>query len=54
VAEELDPGTYVNIMAQYRPAYKAHQFPELSRGLTHTEYNQALVLARKHGLYNLD
>ncbi len=53
VADELNPGTYVNIMAQYRPAYKAHQFPELSRGLTHTEYNQALVLARKHGLYNL-
>jgi putative pyruvate formate lyase activating enzyme len=54
VAEELDPRTYVNIMAQYHPSYKANRFPELSRGVTHIEYNQALVLAHMYGLHNLD
>ncbi|UCH92601.1 MAG: radical SAM protein [Candidatus Aminicenantes bacterium] len=54
VAEELDPGTYVNIMAQYRPCYQAYQYPELSRGLTAREFQNALLIARHHKLYNLD
>jgi putative pyruvate formate lyase activating enzyme len=54
VAEELDPGTYVNIMAQYRPCYEAHRHRELSRGILSREYQNALVIARHHKLYNLD
>lgn len=54
VAEELDPGTYVNIMAQYRPCHQAYNYPELSRGITAEEFNQALRLAQKYKLYNLD
>ena len=54
VAEELDPATYVNIMSQYRPCYQAHNFPELSRGITSEEFNDALLHAHKHKLFNLD
>lgn len=54
VAEELDPRTYVNIMAQYRPCYEANIYPELDRGLHSEEYQKAMVLARKYKLVNLD
>jgi putative pyruvate formate lyase activating enzyme len=54
VATELNPGTYVNIMAQYHPAHRACNFQELSRRITTAEYQQALVTANELGLYNLD
>jgi putative pyruvate formate lyase activating enzyme len=54
VAEELDPGTYVNIMAQYRPCYEAHRHAELSRPILSREHQNALLIARHHKLYNLD
>jgi len=54
VTQELNPGVYVNIMAQYHPSFKAHQFPELARPLTPREYRQALDIARQNGLTNLD
>ncbi|MFH1907481.1 MAG: radical SAM protein, partial [Chloroflexota bacterium] len=34
LAEEISPNTYLNLMDQYRPAYKAHLFPELNRPIT--------------------
>ncbi len=54
VFDELDPGTYVNIMSQYHPSYKANSFPELSRKPTTSEYTKAILAARDHGLFNLD
>lgn len=54
VAEELDPGTYVNIMAQYHPAYKANLHTGLSRRITTEEYSNAVQAARDAGLVNLD
>ena len=54
VARELDPGTYVNIMSQYRPCYQASQYPKLSRTILAHEFQQAITIARNHGLYNLD
>ncbi|MCK4766546.1 MAG: radical SAM protein [Candidatus Aminicenantes bacterium] len=54
VAEELHPNTYLNIMAQYRPCFRAHNYPELSRGITAAEFNKALMLAQKYKLFNLD
>jgi len=54
VAEKLTPATYVNIMAQYRPEYKAKNIPELSRRITSAEYQQALRWAREAGLTRLD
>ena len=50
IAEEISSDTYVNIMAQYYPTWKAHRYPELSRRITTEEYQEALELARKLGL----
>jgi putative pyruvate formate lyase activating enzyme len=50
IAENLSRKTYVNIMAQYRPCYKASQFPEINRRITGAEYEQALQLAKEQGL----
>ncbi|MEK7405508.1 MAG: radical SAM protein [Acidobacteriota bacterium] len=54
VAEKLTKSTYVNIMAQYRPEHKAHQYPELSRRLSWGEHGQAVAWARQAGLTRLD
>jgi putative pyruvate formate lyase activating enzyme len=54
VAEKLSLSTYVNIMAQYRPENKAHNYPALSRRITRAEYNQAIAWAREAGLTRLD
>ncbi len=54
LAEEVSKNVYLNVMAQYRPAYKAHQVPELSRRLQPEEYRQAVKLAKQFGLSRLD
>jgi putative pyruvate formate lyase activating enzyme len=54
VAQKLTRSTYVNIMGQYHPEYKARQIPELSRRLTMGEYHQAVAWAREAGLTRLD
>jgi putative pyruvate formate lyase activating enzyme len=50
VAGEPGPDTWVNLMAQYRPEHRAREFPELSRRITSTEYEQAVAWAREAGL----
>lgn len=47
---EVSQNTYLNIMPQFRPEYKACQFPELSRPITGQEYSDALRLAARAGL----
>jgi putative pyruvate formate lyase activating enzyme len=54
VANRLTRSTYVNIMAQYRPEHKAKGVPELSRRITHAEYEQAIHWAKEAGLTRLD
>ncbi len=54
IAAELSPKTYLNLMNQYRPEYKAMEYPELSRRLKRSEYTEALAWARKYGLTRLD
>jgi putative pyruvate formate lyase activating enzyme len=40
LATSFDPRDLtISLMAQYRPLYRAHEFPELSRGPTHEEYD---------------
>ena len=53
VARELSPRTYVNLMDQYRPAFRAHQDDQLSRSLTQMEWRQAKKWAKEAGLTNL-
>jgi putative pyruvate formate lyase activating enzyme len=54
LAEEISPDTYLNLMDQYRPAYKAHHFPELNRRISHQEYQAAVEMAHAAGLHRLD
>jgi putative pyruvate formate lyase activating enzyme len=54
VAEEISPNTYLNLMDQYRPAYRAPERPPLDRRITPDEYARALRAARKAGLTRLD
>jgi putative pyruvate formate lyase activating enzyme len=54
VAQELSTDTCVNIMAQYRPAHRAREYPELARRILPEEWAQALAWARAAGLTSLD
>ena len=54
LADEISPNTYLNLMDQYRPAYKAHLYPELNRPITREEYAAAVRLAHQAGLHRLD
>ncbi len=54
IAENLPKDTYLNIMSQYRPMYKASDYPAISRRITREEYRDAVDEARKAGLTNLD
>ncbi|MEW6183368.1 MAG: radical SAM protein [Bacillota bacterium] len=50
LAREVSPRCFVNVMAQYYPAYRAREFPPLNRRVTAAEYRDAVLIARKHGL----
>ena len=54
VAENLPKDTYVNIMAQYTPHFKAYDYPEISRRITKEEYIKVVKRAQEVGLTNLD
>jgi len=50
LAKEISKNTFVNIMDQYRPYFKANDFPPLDRRITPEEYSKARELAQKAGL----
>jgi len=54
IAGNLLKDTYVNIMVQYNPVYKAYDYPELSRRITKEEYIKVVNKAKDLGLTNLD
>lgn len=51
IAMELSRGSYVNIMDQYRPTYRAHEYVGVNRRITITEYLEVVEMARKLGLH---
>ena len=53
IAENLPKNTYLNIMSQYTPYYKALNFPEISRRITTEEYKEAIFSAKEAGLTNV-
>lgn len=53
VAEELSPDTWLNLMDQYRPCYRADQIPPLDRRPTRSELRQARQWGRDLGLHHL-
>lgn len=54
LAQEVSPDTYINVMSQYRPCYKAGQYPELNRLPTRQELEEAHQVARAAGLHRFD
>jgi putative pyruvate formate lyase activating enzyme len=54
LAAEVSRDTYINMMDQYRPCYKAHQLPPLDRPITSAEYAQAVTAAQEAGLHRFD
>ncbi len=41
------PKVRFNLMFQYRPAYRAYEYPEISRDLTHEEMQRALEIVKE-------
>lgn len=54
LAEEVSRDTYINIMDQYRPCYRAGQLPPLDRRITREEYRAAVRQAKEAGLHRFD
>lgn len=54
IARDLSLDTYLNLMDQYRPCYRAAEHPPLGRPLSRDEYAQALGMARRLGINRLN
>ena len=54
IAAQLGPNTYVNLMAQYRPAGRAERFAEINRRPYPGELASAFAIADRLGLRRLD
>jgi putative pyruvate formate lyase activating enzyme len=54
LARQISPNTYLNVMDQYRPAYRASRYHELDRRITGQEYQAAVKMALDAGLRRLD
>jgi putative pyruvate formate lyase activating enzyme len=54
IAEEISRNTYINIMDQYYPCYKAFEHPPLDRRITTKEYSEAVKMALDAALKRID
>jgi putative pyruvate formate lyase activating enzyme len=50
VADKVSSNTYFNLMRQYRPCYRAGEFPELQRYVGPAEYVELYTYAKEKGL----
>ena len=54
LAEKVSKNVYLNIMAQYHPAFKVSNFTELNRRIRPGEFREIIQLAEDLGLSRLD
>jgi len=54
IAANLPKETYVNLMSQYRPLYRARDYPRIARRITREEYDEVVNYARTLKLAHLD
>jgi putative pyruvate formate lyase activating enzyme len=54
LSQEVSLNSYLNVMSQYRPTYKAHEHTEIDRPPSAEELQEAVDLAREAGLDRLD
>jgi putative pyruvate formate lyase activating enzyme len=52
IAEEISKDTYISLMSQYFPCYKAPQLKEISRRISYQEYEEAKAIMQRYGLNN--
>jgi len=52
IADELSPDTYISLMSQYFPAWRALEHPVLSRKVSRDEYRRAMEALERCGLSN--
>ena len=52
IHDEISPDTYISLMSQYAPYYKASQLKEISRRISLDEYEEAKSIMEKYGLRN--
>lgn len=50
ITEQISPNSYVNVMAQYRPVFRAKEVPEINRYPTQDEFAAVYMYARARGL----
>ncbi len=50
----LSRDTYINIMDQYRPAYRAREHEGIKRRITMDEYDRMVAYARSAGFWRID
>lgn len=48
LAEEISKDTYLNLMDQYYPSYRANQYEELNRRISKEEYYEIIDYAKKY------
>lgn len=53
IADNLGTDTFVSLMAQYQPFYRACEFDEINRKITEREYNRVLQYAEQKGFENI-
>lgn len=54
IADNLPSETFLNIMSQYHPTYKAFDYPEINRRIAKKEYKEVVDYAKELGLTKLD
>lgn len=52
IAEEVSTETYISLMSQYTPYYKAGKMNKISQRITLKEYEEAKEIMNSFGLYN--
>ncbi len=53
ISREISRNTYLNLMDQYRPCYRADDYPPLDRPITAAEFRAAIALAERFELRRL-
>jgi hypothetical protein len=51
LADEVSRDTWLNVMDQYRPCWRAGEYPEIARRISVAEYAEALRIAAAAGLH---
>jgi len=54
LAREISHNVYVNLMDQYRPAFKTDRYPEIHRRTMGEEHQRSLEIAREEGVRRVD